>query len=87
MNHNKLMEVLNELNLHRESSVTLRAEAKQAREALAQRMQLVEELEAQIQPLHARIAGCSRKIAITGSNERKTFSRNMTELILQNSNL
>ncbi|RMD41256.1 hypothetical protein DV735_g3860, partial [Chaetothyriales sp. CBS 134920] len=53
--HEKLMETLNELNLFRESSVTLRAEAKEARQALAAKTARVEELESQIQPLLAKV--------------------------------
>ena len=56
MNHNKLMETLNELNLFRESSVTLRAEAKQATAALAEKAQRVLELQAEIEPLKTRIS-------------------------------
>jgi nucleoprotein TPR len=56
MNHNKLMETLNELNLFRESSVTLRAEAKQALTALAEKTQRVTELQAEIEPLKTRIS-------------------------------
>jgi len=56
MNHNKLMETLNELNLFRESSVTLRAEAKQASTALAEKSQRVTELQAEIEPLKTRIS-------------------------------
>lgn len=56
LEHNKLMESLNELNLYRESSVTLRAEAKQATQALAEKSQRVEELEGQVQSLQARVA-------------------------------
>jgi nucleoprotein TPR len=56
LNHNKLMETLNELNLYRESSVTLRAEAKQATSALAERTEQVEQLQSQIEPLQTRVA-------------------------------
>ncbi|KAI9880039.1 MAG: hypothetical protein M1823_006773, partial [Watsoniomyces obsoletus] len=42
ISHNKLMATLNELNLFRESSVTLRAEAKQAAQALSDKAQQVE---------------------------------------------
>lgn len=56
MSHKKLMETLNELNLHRESSVTLRAESKRAIHALAEKTQRVEELIAQLEPLQTRIA-------------------------------
>ncbi|KIW25006.1 uncharacterized protein PV07_10682 [Cladophialophora immunda] len=56
LSHNKLMDTLNELNLFRESSVTLRAEAKQATQALAEKTRRVEELEGEVQSLHARVA-------------------------------
>lgn len=56
MNHNKLMETLNELNLFRESSVTLRAEAKQASIALAEKTQRISELQAEIEPLRTEIS-------------------------------
>ncbi|KIW73688.1 hypothetical protein PV04_01786 [Phialophora macrospora] len=56
LSHNKLMETLNELNLFRESSVTLRAEAKQASQALAEKARRVEQLEGEVQSSRARIA-------------------------------
>lgn len=56
LSHNKLMETLNELNLFRESSVTLRAEAKQAAQALSDKSNRVEELEGQLRTLNARVA-------------------------------
>lgn len=56
INYNKLMETLNELNVYRESSVTLRAESKQATQALAEKSKRVEELEGEIQTVHARVA-------------------------------
>ena len=55
LDHNKLMETINELNTFRESSVTLRAESRQAQAALATRMKEVEELTARIEPLRAEI--------------------------------
>ena len=54
LNHNKLMETINELNLFRESSVTLRNEARQAQASLAEKSRRVDELLEQIQPLEAR---------------------------------
>ena len=54
--HNQLMSSITELNLYRESNVTLRAENKQSSDALAEKSKRVEELEAQIQPLEAKIA-------------------------------
>jgi nucleoprotein TPR len=56
MSHNKMMELLDSVNLHRESNVTLRAENKQMSETLAEKTRKIEELEAQIQPLQARVA-------------------------------
>ena len=56
LSHNKLMDTLNELNLFRESSVTLRAEAKQATQALSEKSKRVEELEGELQTLNARVA-------------------------------
>ncbi|KAL9618967.1 MAG: hypothetical protein Q9160_006361 [Pyrenula sp. 1 TL-2023] len=55
LNHKKLMDTLNELNLYRESSVTLRAQAKAAETALAEKSQRVDELTTQIEPLQVRI--------------------------------
>lgn len=55
MSHNKLVETLNELNVFRESSVTLRNEARQAQTQLAESSSRVEELTSQIQPLQATI--------------------------------
>ena len=55
LDHNKLVDTINELNTFRESSVTLRAEARQAQSALAARAKEVEELEAQVVPLQAEI--------------------------------
>jgi nucleoprotein TPR len=56
LNHNKLIETLNELNLYRESSVTLRAETKRATSALAEKSKRVEDLLTEITPLQTRIA-------------------------------
>ena len=55
LNHNKLMETLNELNLFRESSVTLRNQVKQAETSLAEKSGRVDELMQQIQPLETKI--------------------------------
>jgi nucleoprotein TPR len=53
--HKDLMEKLNELNLFRESSITLRNEARQAQAQLAEKSKQVEELMGQIQPLESKI--------------------------------
>lgn len=55
LNHKKLMDTLNELNLYRESSVTLRTQAKAAETSLAEKSLRVDELTAQIEPLQIRI--------------------------------
>ena len=55
LNHHKLMETLNELNLFRESSVTLRAQYKEAETTLTEKTRRVEKLSAQIEPLQIRI--------------------------------
>ncbi|MCJ1393226.1 hypothetical protein MMC18_006098 [Xylographa bjoerkii] len=55
LNHNKLMETINELNLNRESNVALRLEKNQAQASLAEKLAVIEDLRAQIQPLQARI--------------------------------
>jgi nucleoprotein TPR len=53
--HKDLMEKLNELNLIRESSITLRNETRQAQTQLAEKTKRVEELLEQIQPLESKI--------------------------------
>ena len=53
--HKDLMEKLNELNLFRESSITLRNEARQAQAQLAEKTKRVEELMEQIQPLESKV--------------------------------
>lgn len=53
--HKDLMEKLNELNLFRESSITLRNEARQAQAQVAEKTKQIEELQAQIQPLEAKV--------------------------------
>ncbi|RMJ27074.1 Filament-forming protein [Aspergillus sp. HF37] len=55
LNHNKLMETLNELNLFRESSVTLRNQYQQAETSLAEKSARVEQLAQQIEPLETRV--------------------------------
>lgn len=51
----KLMQTINELNLYRESSTTLRAEAQQARERLSEKSNEVERLLAEIEPLKGKV--------------------------------
>ncbi|KAL7622484.1 Protein mlp1 [Parahypoxylon ruwenzoriense] len=53
--HKDLMSKLEELNLFRESSAALRAEARQAQAQLAEKTAKISELESTIQPLEAQI--------------------------------
>ncbi|KAI1823776.1 hypothetical protein F4861DRAFT_301641 [Xylaria intraflava] len=55
MAHKDLMSKLEELNLFRESSAALRAEARQAQAQLTERQARITELESRIQPLEAQI--------------------------------
>lgn len=55
MAHQDLMEKLNELNLFRESSITLRNEARQAQAQLAEKTKQLEELMETIQPLETKV--------------------------------
>ena len=55
LDHNKLMETIHDLNTHRESNVTLRAESRQAQAALAKRNIEIDELRAQIEPLQEEL--------------------------------
>ncbi|KAL8723063.1 MAG: hypothetical protein Q9225_000534, partial [Loekoesia sp. 1 TL-2023] len=55
LNHNRLMDTINELNTFRESNVTLRNESRHAQAALAQKTREVEQLVAQVEPLKAEV--------------------------------
>ena len=55
LDHNKLIETIHDLNTHRESNVTLRAESRQAQAALAKRNAEIDELKAQIEPLQEEL--------------------------------
>ncbi len=55
LNHQKLVETIDELNTFRESSVTLRNESRQAKASLAAKEKQVEELMAQIEPLQTEV--------------------------------
>lgn len=76
LNHNKLMETINELNTFRESSVTLRNESRQAQSLLATKTKEVEELRALLEPLKAEIDELK--------NERETQSGEI-KLLQENS--
>lgn len=51
INHSKLVDTINELNVFRESSVTLRNEARQAQTQLAEKSKEVEKLLGELEPL------------------------------------
>lgn len=55
LNHTKLMDTLAELNLFRESSVTLRNQVKQAETSVTEKTARVDELVQEIEPLQTRI--------------------------------
>ncbi|PFH59824.1 hypothetical protein XA68_11842 [Ophiocordyceps unilateralis] len=55
LTHQSLMEKLNELNLYRESSATLRNENHQLKERIAESGRKIQELEGKVQPLEAEI--------------------------------
>ncbi|KAI9725925.1 MAG: hypothetical protein M1828_002252 [Chrysothrix sp. TS-e1954] len=55
MGHSKLMDTINELNVFRESSVTLRNEARQAQSQLSEKAKRVEELMAQMEPMQISV--------------------------------
>lgn len=76
LNHNRLMETINELNTFRESSVTLRNETRQAQSSLAAKTKEVEELRALLEPLKAEIGELK--------NDRETQSGEM-RLLQENS--
>ena len=69
LDHHKLVDTINELNTFRESSVTLRAEARQAQSALAASAKEIEQLRSQIEPLQAEI--------LESKNERETLNGEM----------
>ena len=55
LGHKKLLETIDELNLNRESNSTLRLEKNQIQTSLNEKMAVIEDLQAQLQPLQARI--------------------------------
>ena len=55
LNHKKLLDTINELNLNRESNATLRLEKNEFQQSLKDRERVVEELRARLQPLHAKL--------------------------------
>ena len=61
LNHQKLVDTINELNTFRESSVTLRNETRQAKASLVAKEKQVEDLMTQIEPLKAEVRELSNK--------------------------
>ena len=55
IDHNKLMDTINELNLNRESNVALRLEKNQAQASLTEKLKTIDELQGKIQPLQAKV--------------------------------
>lgn len=55
MTHQDLMEKLNELNIYRESSMTLRNENQQLKDEIGEKNKKIEEMEARTHPLEAEI--------------------------------
>ncbi|WEW60669.1 Protein mlp1 [Emydomyces testavorans] len=55
LNHNKLIETLNELNLFRESSVTLRNQIKQLEVSVEEKSKRADDLHQEIEPLQMRV--------------------------------
>jgi len=55
LSHNKLVDTINELNIIRESNVTLRHEKDSAQKTLAAKLHDIEELQNQLQPLQAMV--------------------------------
>ncbi|MCJ1284424.1 hypothetical protein MMC26_003756 [Xylographa opegraphella] len=72
MNHQKLMETINELNLNRESNVALRLEKNQAQALLAEKLTIIEDLRVQIEPLQARIRELEDTMEAQGEDLRMT---------------
>ena len=62
LNHNKLMETINELSTFRESNVTLRNETRQAQASLVLKSRQVEDLLAQMEPLQAEVRDLKNEI-------------------------
>ncbi|KAI9714437.1 MAG: hypothetical protein M1820_000398 [Bogoriella megaspora] len=68
--HTKLIQTINELNLFRESSTTLRAEARQAQSKLTSKTEEVERLTEQLQPLQERVLELESQLEMN-EGERK----------------
>ena len=55
LNHKKLLETIEELNLNRESNSALRQEKNQIQASLNEKIRGIEEIQAQLQPLQAKV--------------------------------
>ena len=66
----KLMQTINELNLFRESSTTLRNEARQAREKLDEKSKEVERLLAELDPLKERVGELEGELEVQEGNKK-----------------
>ena len=85
LDHNKLMETINELNTYRESNVTLRNESRQAQAALHEKTRQADELETQIQPLKEKVEELSATLEMqAGEMDLMKKDRDHWELRAQN---
>ena len=75
LDHARLKETIDELNTFRESSVTLRAESRQAQRALSAKIKELEELTAQFEPLRTEILELQNKNE-TQEGEMKLLKEN-----------
>ena len=55
LNHKKLMDTIEELNLNRESNSALRLEKNQLQTTLSEKLSIIDDLQAKIQPLQAKV--------------------------------
>ena len=70
LNHNKLMETINELSTFRESNVTLRNELRQSQSALAAKTSDIEALQAQIEPIQTELREVKGELENTVADAR-----------------
>ncbi|KAI4095947.1 MAG: hypothetical protein LQ344_001328 [Seirophora lacunosa] len=70
LNHNRLMDTINELNTFRESNVTLRSESRQSQAALAQKTRELEQLVAQVEPLQTEVRELKNKVEAQAGDTR-----------------
>ena len=77
LNHAKLMDTINELNLNRESNATLRLEKTELSQSLKEREGAIEELQAKIQPLNAKLQ--ELEDSLESQNEELRMTREARE--------